>query len=363
MQHPKTKPDHAPYHYADDTRVFRIGGEIYGTAAEIDDPHGHVWAALELMDGTRSTAAIVDCLVDRFPALTDGRAAGLVDALLRSGYVGQEPEEIPETLTPGDRERYARNHAFFRRVDLRPGVNGWHAQAALKRARVVVLGVGGAGSHAAWALAASGVGALHCVDPDVVEVTNLTRQVLYTESDLGRPKVEALAERLRQVNSGVAVTTEQRMVDAEAELAALIGGADALALCADRSRGEYIKRVADGACAVAGIPWVGGGYSGPFISIGVHGPGGACDACLVAGEEAHRRPGPVGHIGGPGVIASSAGICGNWIAYEVISQLTGAARQPPGYVRGINLIAPDQLVNIRHPPRPDCELCGPGRQP
>jgi molybdopterin/thiamine biosynthesis adenylyltransferase len=360
MKYPRVKPDHVPYRF--DDGIIRIGGELYGISAEIRDDQGFIWRAFELMDGTRSKAEVAKELMRGFPQLSATTADRLVVQLLNSGYIEDAIQYVPEELSPADQERYSRNHDFYRRVDMRPGRTGWQAQAALKRARVTVLGVGGAGSHAAWALAAAGVGQLHCVDHDVVEVSNLTRQALYTESDIGHLKVEALAQRIRSVNSAVSVTVEQRIVESESDIAQVIAGSSVLALCADESRGEYINTMASKACTAASIPWVGGGYSGPKITIGVYGPGGPCDDCLAAGEEKRRKQGPDPLIGGPGVISASAGICGNWIAYEIMSLITGVAVQPPGYLRGINLIAPDQHVYVRHPSRDNCEVCGPRRE-
>ncbi|WP_411114342.1 HesA/MoeB/ThiF family protein [Streptomyces sp. 029-5] len=355
MRFPRTKPEHSPYQYADDT--IRIGGELYPIAAEIKDPDGRVWAALGFMDGRHTPAEIASELRTRFTSLTETTARALVDQLMTSGYVEDAAAAPATALSAAEMQRYGRNHAFFRRVDLRPGVSAWDAQARLRDANVVVLGMGGTGSHAAWALAAAGVGRLHCVDPDIVEVSNLTRQALYTESDIGRPKVEAAAEALTAVNSGTAVTYDQRMVDTEEGLTELVSGFDVLALCADEPRDDGINRMTSRACAVAGVPWAGAGYNGPLITVGVYAPQGPCFECVGAGEEARLKQGPIPHLGGPGVIAPSAGISGHLLAYEIISLLTGVGRRPPGYVRGINLIAPDQLIHVRHPALADCVAC------
>jgi molybdopterin/thiamine biosynthesis adenylyltransferase len=109
----------------------------------------------------------------------------------------------------------------------------------------------------------------------------------------------------------------------------------------------------------AGIPWVGGGYNGPLVTVGVFTPQGPCFQCVAAGEEALLAGGPPPRLGGAGVIAPSAGISGHLLAYEVIGLLTGVSRTAPGFVRGINLLAPDDTVLVRHPARPDCPTCNP----
>lgn len=354
MRFPRVKKEHRPDRHPD--HKIRIGGGLYGVAAEITDPQGRVWAALELLDGTRTPAQIVDELRARFPDLDAATGTGMVDQLIASGYVEDAATPVPAELGDAEAERYDRNRAFFRRVDLRAGTSAWDAQVRLKKARVAVLGLGGTGSHAAWSLAAAGVGSLHCVDPDVVEVTNLTRQAMYTEADIGRPKAETVADRLRDLNSGTSVSVEQRAIATEPELTGLASGADVLALCADRPR-DVIQPMTNRVCAALGMPWVGGGYDGPLVTVGVYGPGGVCSDCLAAAEEARLPPGPVPDLGG-GVLAPSAGISGHLVAYEIISLITGVARNPPGYTRGINLIAPDHTVYVRHPPRSDCAVCG-----
>lgn len=355
MRRPNVKDEHLPYR-TDDGAV-RIGGGVYGLAAEIRDPHGRVWTALGLMDGTRTRAELVRDLADRCPGLTQDEAARLVDALVATGYVEDAAAEDDRLLSPSERDRYHRNQEFFRMADLRPRPGRWDAQLRLKQAGVVVLGLGGTGSHAAWALAAAGVGRVHCVDPDTVDRANLARQVLYTEDDLGRPKALTAARRLRAVNSEITVTHEARAVDGPRALAEVTAGYDVLALCADEPDARSLREWATQVCALTGVPWVGGGYDGPFVSVGVFAPGGPCFPCLAAAEEARLPSGPAPRLGGNGVIGPSAGISGNLVAYEIIALLTGVSRTPPGYLRGINLIAPDDLVLVRHPPRPGCPHC------
>lgn len=357
MRHPRVKSEHTAHRFDDGT--IRIGGELYGIAAEITDPHGWVWDALRLMDGATPVEHIEAELASRHPRLPAEYIHGLVKTLLSSGYLEDAATHRPEGFTDDEMERYSRNHAYFRRIDLRPGSDPWAVQRHLTKSRVAVLGVGGTGSHAAWALAAVGVGSLHLVDPDRVEVSNLTRQVLYGEADVGRPKAQVAVERLRTVNSAGSFTCEVRKADTEEALVELVSHCDVFALCADEPRNDLIAKMTSRVCAALGVPWVMAGYNGPLVTVGVYGPEGPCFECVGAGEEARLKPGWHPDLGGPGVLAPAAGISGQLIAHEAVSLLTGMGSRSPGYVRGINLIAPDHLVDVRHPARPECSLCNP----
>src|SRR5215510_3201104 len=101
------------------------------------------------------------------------------------------------SLEPSELRRYSR-HLVLPEV----GVEG---QRRLKAARVLIIGAGGLGSPVALYLAAAGVGTLGLVDFDEVDVTNLQRQVLYGSSDVGQPKLDAAAARLRDLNPLISV--------------------------------------------------------------------------------------------------------------------------------------------------------------
>src|ERR1700741_1446006 len=100
-------------------------------------------------------------------------------------------------LTADDLERYAR-HIVLREI-------GGPGQAALKRARVLVIGAGGLGAPALMYLAAAGVGTLGVIDDDTVSLSNLQRQVIHATPDIGRPKVASASEEIVRLNPHVAV--------------------------------------------------------------------------------------------------------------------------------------------------------------
>src|SRR5689334_20258451 len=101
------------------------------------------------------------------------------------------------TFSDEEIERYAR-HLVLREV-------GGPGQQKLKAASVLMVGAGGLGAPAALYLAAAGVGTIMLVDPDDVDRSNLQRQVIYAEEDIGRPKVEAAADRLAALNPHIFV--------------------------------------------------------------------------------------------------------------------------------------------------------------
>src|SRR3990170_3754920 len=114
--------------------------------------------------------------------------------------------ELP-TLTQDESIRYSR-HLILPEV-------GPEGQRRLKAGRVLLVGAGGLGSPAALYLAAAGVGTLGIVDFDVVDVTNLQRQVVHGTSDIGRPKLDSARDRIREINPYVEVTLHQTRLSSD----------------------------------------------------------------------------------------------------------------------------------------------------
>ncbi|WP_069467535.1 ThiF family adenylyltransferase [Actinacidiphila rubida] len=366
------KPEHRPYRTVDGN--VRIGSVIYGIGAEIQDPDGWIWTLTQMMDGSRSAAQIAEGVTLRHPAVPREAVRAAMAELREAGYVDDAAAPLPDGLMPRDRVRYARGVALLRWMDLGPRASPWNAQLRLRRARVLVLGIGGTGGAAAQILVASGVGQLHAVDPDVVELSNLNRQLLYREADIGRPKTEAALAALRGLNSDVAVTGERREVRGPADLADLLTGGpapyDLLVLGADRP--PEIRRWANRVCLGLGTPWVEGGYRGPLVTAGVHVPGdGPCWECQRAGEAERRdlrlRPGQDEDDASPRMpwnpaSAVTAGLSGTLVAHAALALLTGVPPMRPGFRYGVNLMALQDPVLQRHPRRADCPACGAATQ-
>ena len=129
-----------------------------------------------------------------------------------------------------------------------PGV-GADGQRRLRDAAVLVVGAGGLGSPVATYLAAAGVGRIGLVDFDTIDVSNLHRQPLYTEGDVGRLKVDVAAERLRALNPHVSIETHPVRFDAETALD-LVRHYDIVADGTDTFEARYLV---NDACVVAGV--------------------------------------------------------------------------------------------------------------
>lgn len=375
MKRPRIKPEHAAYRTVDGT--VRMGSAVYGIGVEMDDPDGWIWTLAESLDGSRSPAEIARTVVSAHPQLTEDEILQAVADLRAAGHLEDAAATAPQ-LSKAEQDRYSRGVPLLRWLDRSSRPSAWEMQEQLRRSRVLLIGLGGTGGHAAQALVASGVGHLHCVDPDTVELSNLNRQPLYRERDIDRPKVEAALSDLRALNRHVDLSGERLMVTGPNDLVRLLGGGrapyDLLLMCADKP--PEIRRWANRVCLDTRIPWVDGGYRGPLVSAGVHHPDqGACWECLRAGEAERAdlglapgqdEEGASSRTAWNPASAVTAGLSGLLVAHAAIALLTGAPPTRPGFRHGINLAALDDTVLLRHPRKPGCPDCGrsaaPGRR-
>ncbi len=219
-------------------------------------------------------------------------------------------------LSSEELERYAR-HIVLREV-------GGPGQAALRRARVLVVGAGGLGAPVLLYLAAAGVGTLGVVDDDVVSLSNLQRQVIHGTPDIGAPKIDSAAATIRRLNPHVAV--EQHGVRLTAKNALdLIGGYDIVADGSDNFATRYL--VSD-ACYFANKPLVTaalGTFDGTLTTIRAHerGADGKPNPTYRCLFPEPPPPGTVPACAEAGVLGALAGVIGSMMALEVIREIVG----------------------------------------
>lgn len=361
MLRPRIKGIHKPVRLT--PKLINIGGRQLGIGAEIDDEDGYLWTLLGLMDGGRSRAQIVEALVAARPDVTAEEAADALETMIEAGYVEDAAAPPPPELSPAEVERYDRALHYFAWIDLVPRSSRYELQARLKASDVVVVGLGGTGSAVASSLVAAGVGAVHCVDYDVIEPGNLTRQLLYTEDDIGSPKVPVAVERLSRLNSHVRVTGEQARIESQEQLAALMSGRDLLVLCADQPL-HVIREWTNRAALETGTPWLIAQYAGPMAVIGLFVPGRTgCQACLPGVGDRLREhygyePEELFPFIGHAVISPAANLTGHMAALEAIHHLADLPTSTRG--RMFHLSLTDLTYHYVVSPRPGqkCETCG-----
>lgn len=236
-------------------------------------------------------------------------------------------------------ERYAR-HLVLSEV-------GGPGQQALKRARVLIVGVGGVGAPAALYLAAAGVGALGLIDDDVVGLSNLQRQIAFSTSEVGRPKVQAAADRLTGLNPHVVIEAHPERLT-EDNAAERIGAYD---LVLDGTDDFQTRLWVNAACIAAGRPLVSGALGRWGGQVGVF-AGRPCYRCLVP-----EIPPDAETCARVGVIGALAGVIGSMAALEAIKVLTGAGEALTG-----RLLLYDGLAGaartVRVAADPACPVCG-----
>ena len=234
-------------------------------------------------------------------------------------------------------DRYAKQRIFL----------GREADAALRTKRVAVLGMGALGSVIAPWLARAGVGHLTLIDRDLVEASNLQRQLLYGESDLGRPKAEVAAGRLREANSGV----ELRPVVADltsGNARELLSGFDLICDGTDNFEARFLI---NDVAILTGTPWIyAGAIGGEGVVWPLHPPETPCLRCLL---EEPPASGDVDTCDSAGVLGPAVGVIASWAALEALKVLTGKAPHP-------DLARFDFWQDERQflkPPRTRCQFC------
>jgi adenylyltransferase/sulfurtransferase len=246
-------------------------------------------------------------------------------------------------LTTDELVRYAR-HFPLEAV----GVEG---QRRLKAARILLVGAGGLGSPAALYLAAAGIGTLGLVEDDVVEASNLQRQVIHGTSDLGRPKIESARDRIAEVNPHVELLLHPtRLTSANAM--EILGDYD---LVVDGTDNFPTRYLINDACVLLGIPYVYGSilrFDGQVALFGV--PGGPCYRCLFRDPP---PPGLVPNCATGGVLGVLPGIVGSVQALEAIKWILGRAAGSVGRLRLFDALDFGWRT-LEIPRDPECPACG-----
>ncbi|MCX7644542.1 MAG: HesA/MoeB/ThiF family protein [Rhodobacteraceae bacterium] len=345
--------------------VLALAGAIWGIGALMGVPARARWPMLGLLyvavlglqvalpaghplrEATGGSAA---------PWLILGGAAGLVLVYARwiRALRARVPPPAPAAAAAGsggrpalgeaELERYAR-HIMLREI-------GGAGQRRLAAARVLVIGAGGLGSPALMYLAAAGVGTIGVIDDDVVEASNLQRQVIHAEARIGMPKVFSAELAMKALNPHVAVRPYRRRLTAEiagelfADYDLVIDGSDSLAT----------RRVANAACVARGLPLLSAAIAQWEGQVSLFHPaaGGPCYACVFPEDPA---PGLVPTCAEAGVAGPLPGVIGAMLALEAVKWIAGAGTPLAGRML-IHDALHGETRTIALKRRPGCPVCG-----
>jgi molybdopterin/thiamine biosynthesis adenylyltransferase len=240
-----------PTYVIDQTIYVQGCGELI----EIEDPDGHVRRLLDLLDGSRTLGEVADELVREGAAPSRDQVLEAVAELDRRSLLEDAAlDRLDDTYAV---ERWSRNLGFFETYATLE-TSKYELQQRLQDARVALLGLGGVGTHASLDLAAMGVGDLRVVDYDTVELSNLNRQILYTEADMGRHKVELAEARIRAFNSRMRLDAVERRIGSAEDVAELVHDRDVVIGAIDRPKMQAAVWLNEG-CVEAGVPLITGG--------------------------------------------------------------------------------------------------------
>jgi bacteriocin biosynthesis cyclodehydratase domain-containing protein len=335
-------------------------GDLYllrpsvGTDVHIENPDPEGRRLLGSLDGSHERRELEE-------SFGEETVRDLLAQLEELGLVEDAADDdlIPEAVM----ERFDRQIRYF--ADVTTGPTPSQCQARLEGARIVVLGVGGLGGCSALSLACCGVGEMLLIDGDRVEESNLNRQILYTEADIGKLKVEAALDRLGEFNSRVRLETLPEAVDSEEAVAAVIEGYDLVIDAADWPAHD-IEEWVNAACFAAEIPYITMSHSPPIARVGpLYVPGvTGCIACQFAAyrrnypmfdmaiEQRRAKSSPVATMG------PACGLIGGQVGLDVMHYLTGLAEpssQGVGHIYDLRTMEVEREPVV---PEPDCPVCG-----
>jgi bacteriocin biosynthesis cyclodehydratase domain-containing protein len=339
-------------------------GDLYllrpsaGADIHIEDPDEEGRRLLAALDGTHTR----EQLVEEFGADEVGDLLAQFEEL---GVVEDASDD--DLIDPKVVARFDRQLRYF--SDISAGPTPSQCQERLASSRIAVLGVGGLGGWSALNLACVGVGEMLLVDFDRVELSNLNRQVLYSEAEIGRLKAEAAAERLKAFNSAIKLEARVQKLDSEAAIAETIAGYDLVIDAADWPASD-IEHWINSACFAAGIPYIAMSHFPPIARVGpLYVPG--VTGCFVCQEAGYRRTYPLfdvameqqrGRESPAATLGPACGLIGGQIGLDVLHLLTGLAKPS---TLGVGHIVDLRTMEVeREPvvPEPDCPVCG-GLQP
>ncbi len=343
-------------HTIDQQRPIRLNPSL----AAMEDGDGTITFAFSTPDAL--TLQVPATFFATLPTLREGSAT--LQDLQQSDAWNPEFERVLQRLwhakhlrytsdwkVSDEHERYSRQLGWF---SMNATARGKEAdvQCRLGEASVAILGVGGLGTHVAWNLAACGIGTLHLVDGDTIELTNLNRQLFFTPADIGLRKIDVAAQRLLEFNPQLQVRKTHKFVESVEEIMETISGSSFVVRALDTP--EEALALVNEACVRMGIPYLGGGFFpqgtvvGPTVIPGE-------SSCLACNQE---NEAPRIDRGAGGTLAPLVTATASLLSAEVITYL-GKLGPVQTMGRMLTIGAPRLDFGFVDVPRnEECPVCG-----
>jgi sulfur-carrier protein adenylyltransferase/sulfurtransferase len=313
-------------------------------------PRGHLESRIEGKVGDKSSPVVLYCASGQRSALaaqTLQTLLGYDDVASMTGGITLWKDrgfdvETPRALDADQKNRYSR-HVLLPEI-------GLEGQLKLLDAKVLLLGAGGLGSPTALYLAAAGVGTLGLVDDDVVDVSNLQRQVIHTTDGVGTPKVDSAERAIKDLNPGVNVVKYATRLDAS-NIMEIIEGYDVIVDGVDNFPTRYLL---NDATVRLQIPVVSASILGFDGQLSVFAPyDGPCYRCLYpTPPPAELAP----SCGANGVLGVLPGTMGLLQATEVVKLIVGAGDPLIGRLLLYDALAAS-FTELKVRRDPDCPIC------
>lgn len=242
--HPRIKEIYPVYKLH--KNLFRIGLQI-GITTEIKDDNNKMWNLVNILDG-RPFQDILNIMLTKYDDLTEEDITGALELLDNEGVL-EEAGEIQDI-----KERYHSNIYYFSRY-LNNFQDSIATQKKIHQSTILLLGLGGGGSNILTLLAGLGPKKIKIVDFDIVEQSNLGRQFLYKENDIGLSKVQIAHREVTKMNSDIEVETHNIRITSVSDLIPLLDDVD-ITICVIDEPQYDIQRIVNKAIVTKNIPCI-----------------------------------------------------------------------------------------------------------
>jgi molybdopterin/thiamine biosynthesis adenylyltransferase len=246
--------------------VYRVGECLYvqkwGSNVEVPDADGTIERFIGLLDGARTLPELRLAMSEQGTELTHAEITAAVEQLDEAGFL--EDGAVPAGLDEESLVRWKRNLGFLESYSSL-ATSKYELQRRLRDCKIVIMGLGGVGSHLLFDLAGLGMRDIRVVDFDTVELSNLNRQILYTEGDIGNSKTEAAARRILAYDSHIKLDVRTGYLGSADDVLEVIEGRDIVLSAVDMPKMQIVKWV-NQACVTAGATLITGGVDNRRIA-------------------------------------------------------------------------------------------------